>query len=224
MNILGLQKHAGEEKALNFIPINERQRGEKEACINIPARSKLRGSCLRSSNVSNDTDKSLRNSNAEISDDAKQQSVVPSSEKHSDIIKGEIQPHSDELNDLLKKDEQSTVTNVSASPISTNQNIYRSRENLSLIDSENFEENTSSMENGVTTSQPSDEELKDFLEYMELGQVHDQNIEYEQDQLRKRTAAELGEPRFFTIDMIIFWFIINFKKPCRYYFLTISLL
>ena len=51
--------------------------------------------------------------------------------KYSDIIKGEIQPHSDELNDLLKKDEQSTMTNVSTSPISTNQNIYRSRENLS---------------------------------------------------------------------------------------------
>ena len=190
-----MQKHGGEEKALNFSPINERQRGEKEACINIPARSKLRGSCLRSSNVSNDTDKSLRNSNAEISDDAKQQTVVLSLENN---IKGEIQTSSDEVNGVLKNDEQSTVTNVSDSPISTKQNIYRSRENLTLIVSENVEDNTSNMENVFTNSQPSDEELKDFLEYMEQGQVHDQNIEFEQDQLRKRTAAELGNRKFVT--------------------------
>ena len=40
---------------------------------------------------------------------------------------------------------------------------------------------------------PSDEELKDFLEYMEKGAVHEDNVEFEVDQLRKRTAAELGK-------------------------------
>ena len=53
----------------------------------------------------------------------------------------------------------------------------------------------SEVQNGFNrrTPPPSDEELKDFLEYMEKGVVHDDNIEFEVDQLRKRTAAELGK-------------------------------
>ena len=93
-----MQKHT-EEKALNDIPLSERQKGEKEARINIPA-SKSRGSCLRSSNVSNDTDKSFSNNlNAEdaVSDDAKQQSVVSSTENNSDIISRTSCSHPDEL-------------------------------------------------------------------------------------------------------------------------------
>ena len=96
--------------------------------------------------------------------------------------------HADELNG------RSNVINNNT--FSTNptkkQNIYRSRENLSLIESEDIDGDSSSMENGFSTTKPSDEELNDFLEYMEKGQAPDENIEYEQEFLRKRTAAELG--------------------------------
>ena len=168
--------------------MTERQKGEKEEGINIPA-SKLRGSCLRSSNVSNDTDKSFSNNlNAEdaVSDDAKQQSVVSSTENNSDIISRTSCSHPDESSG------QSNVTSITPSP-AKKQNLYRSRENLSLIDSEEIDENIAIMENGFSNTQPSDEELKDFLEYIERGQSPDENIEYEQELLRKRTAAELGK-------------------------------
>ena len=182
-----MQKHT-QEKAPNEIFMTERQTGEKEArSINIPA-SKLRGSCLRSSNVSNDTDKSFTNNlNADaVSDDAKQQTVVLSTENNSDIISRALISPPDESNGQLN------VTGVSLTSSSTKkQNLYRSRENLSLIDSEEVDDN---MENEFSnTQQPSDEELKDFLEYIEKGQSPEENIEYEQDILRKRTAAELGK-------------------------------
>ena len=73
-----MQKHT-QEKVPNEIFMTERQKGEKEVrSINIPT-SKLRGSCLRSSNVSNDTDKSFSNNldaKDAVSDNAKQQSAV----------------------------------------------------------------------------------------------------------------------------------------------------
>ena len=170
--------------------MTERQKGEKEARINIPA-SKLRGSCLRSSNVSNDTDKSFSNNlEAEdaVSDDAKQQSVVSYSDNNSDIILETSCSHADELNGRSNVINNNTFT---TNP-TKKQNIYRSRENLSLIESEDIDGDSSSMENGFSTTKPSDEELNDFLEYMEKGQAPDENIEYEQEFLRKRTAAELG--------------------------------
>ena len=183
-----MQKHA-QEKAPNEIFMTERQKGEKEVrSINIPA-SKLRGSCLRSSNVSNDTDKSFTNNlNADaVSDDAKQQTVVLSTENNSDIISRTLSSPPDESNG------QSNVTNGSLnSSTPKKQNLYRSRENLSLIDSEEVDDNSGSMENVFSNTQPSDEELKDFLEYIEKGQSPEESIEYEQDLLRKRTAAELG--------------------------------
>ena len=116
--------------------MTERQKGEKEARINIPA-SKLRGSCLRSSNVSNDTDKSFTNNlNADaVSDDAKQQTVVLSTENNSDIISRALISPPDESNGQLN------VTGVSFTSSPTKkQNLYRSRENLSLIDSEEVDD------------------------------------------------------------------------------------
>ena len=185
----GLQK-SSQEKAPNEIFMTERQKGEKEEGINIPA-SKLRGSCLRSSNVSNDTDKSFSNNldaKDALSDSAKQQSAVSYTDNNSDTISRTSCSQLEELNG------RSNVTNNNfSSPSTKKQNIYRSRENLSLIDSEEIDGDSASMENGFPLTKPSDEELNDFLEYIEKGQAPDENIEYEQDLLRKRTAAELGK-------------------------------
>ena len=182
-----------EEKLNSNITLSERQEGEKEARINIPE-SKLRGFCLRSSNnVNNDTDKSFKNEDdinaAEKSDDARQQSVVSHTAYNSDIITSDDGMKSSLLNTATK---QSKIT-PTATTISKAQNIYRSRENLNSIDDEEIESNTDNMENGFSNTQPSDEELKDFLEFIEQGQPHEDSNEFEQDQMRKRPASELGK-------------------------------
>ena len=185
-----------EEKLNSNITLSERQEGEKEARINIPE-SKLRGFCLRSSNnVNNDTDKSFKNEDdinaAEKSDDARQQSVVSHTAYNSDIITPDDGMSSSLLN-TASKQSKITKTTPTATTISKAQNIYRSRENLNSIDDEEIESNPDNMENGFSNTQPSDEELKDFLEFIEQGQPHEDSNEFEQDQMRKRPASELGK-------------------------------
>ena len=167
--------------------------------------------------MSNDTDKSLRNSNAEISDDAKQ-TVVPSTTDNSDNVTISL-THYDGSN--RNNDASLYVDNTLIAPtvgptssLPKAQNIYRSRENLSDIEGEEMENSGYNMENVFPnkttyydgremqngfksgTPPPSDEELKDFLEYMEKGAANDDNIEFEVDQLRKRTASALGRHKF----------------------------
>ena len=131
--------------------------------------------------------------NTLISDVVKQQTVVSPTTYNSDII-----THGDGSSSLLNIDKQLNVTTLKpTSTISTAQNIYRSRENLTSIGDDEIENIEDNMENGFSNTQPSDEELKDFLEFIEKGQAHDDNIEFEQDQMRKRTAAELGKITFY---------------------------
>ena len=203
MNILGLQNYT-REKALNDILLTERQKGEREERVNIPT-SKLRGSCLRNSNVSNDTDKSLGNSNAEINDVAKQ-TVVSYAQDNSDNVA--LRSTHDKANEnnkhLLQEDKMISDSSMSnTSSVSKVQNIYRSKENLSKIEGDEVENSCHNMENIFQNGTPnfdqqevppSDEEIKGFLEYMEeKGAMNDEDIiQFEVDQLRKRTAAELG--------------------------------
>ena len=208
---LGLE-NSTKEKAVNDIPLTKKQqKGEEEEHINIPT-YKLRDSSLGSSNVSNDTDKSLENCSAETSDDVQQ--TIFSSVINNNKPCARRDANYDESNEnrdvtQTRSNNKQTVTQVSPnSSCPKVVNIYRSRENLSDLEldeteSENYEMENSGLNKGVNaqgndmdprskTPPPTDEELQDFLEYMGNGVVTDGRIGYDPEQLRKRTAAELG--------------------------------
>ena len=181
------------EEALKQNHSSQYQEGEKDARINIPT-TKLRGSSLSSSNLNNDIDKSLGNNIGvqEINEETKQQTIVLDNVQNNDIVSKNELCDEGSSTLLTTYGHSKTIDTLSNSSVVQIQNIYRSRENLSLIDSDEVDDNINNMDNDISTLQPSDEELKDFLEYMEKEQANEEGVEFEQEQMRKRSAAELG--------------------------------
>ena len=181
------------EEALKQNHSSQYQEGEKDARINIPT-TKLRGSSLSSSNLNNDIDKSLGNNIGvqEINEETKQQTIVLDNVQNNDIVSKNELCDEGSSTLLTTYGQSKTIDTLSNSSVVQIQNIYRSRENLSLIDSDEVDDNINNMDNDISTLQPSDEELKDFLEYMEKEQANEEGVEFEQEQMRKRSAAELG--------------------------------
>ena len=189
---------------VNDIPLSKKKpKGEEEEHINILT-SKLKSRTCNNncSTVSNsDTDKSTtveiskRATNVNVSDD--QQQTICSNSGHGNNTStcnvqrkhfslGEHNTCDDDLGDK-KLNNTSAIQNSNSVII----NIEAAAEEEIMMMDGNRESSNEAESRRAVTPPPTDEELQGFLDYMGNGAAEE--MEYENDQMRKRTAAELGE-------------------------------